>query len=300
MLRSKEIEIYMPSYLYDSKSLLACVLDVDGQILHGGQLFKSFFSLPKYPIFNSFYSLLPDSQRSYFEDIMVEVMGSPYEIFTVVQYHPAGNIQWEFSLLKNNEGDFIGIMGIGSLRNESDASLPSSIDNLHPDKDIHFQLDQNWDIIYLNDAAETFFSGRRQELLNQKVWQVFPHGKIYEYALEFKKAKEEKCRRVFEDFIPELGRWYQIHIDPRFDHMDIFFKDTSEIQLLENELSRLDHAFDAVMNGSQDSAFQPQGIRTDGYLFGSGDSAGRQVSSKPSSRYRAKDSWTVGVHHCGR
>jgi PAS domain S-box-containing protein len=245
--------MYMPSYLYDSKNLLVCVLDADGQILHGGELFKSFFSLPKFPLFTSFYSLTQDSQTAYFEEIMLEVMGSPYEIFSAVQYHQRGNLQWEFSLLKNNDGDFLGIMGIGTVRRESDSNLSASIENQNSEKDIHFQLDQNWDIIYLNDPAESFFGGKRQELLSQKVWQVFPHSRIYEYALEFKKAKEEKCERTFEDFIPELGRWYQIHIDPRLEHMDIFFKDTSEVQLLENELSRLGYSFDAVLNGSEEA-----------------------------------------------
>jgi PAS domain-containing protein len=228
-------------------------LDADGQILHGGQLFKTFFSLPKYPVFSSFYGLLEGSQRPYFEDIMLEVMGSPYEIFSVVQYHQRGSVQWEFSLLKNNDGDFIGIMGIGTIRKENDGCLPVSSVSTHSEKDAHFQLDQNWDITYLNDAAEVFFGAKRHDLLNQKVWQVFPHSKIYEYALEFKKAKEEKIERTFDDFIPELGRWYQIHIDPGFDKMDVFFKDTSEVQLLENELTRLEGAFDAVLNGSEEA-----------------------------------------------
>ncbi|EMS35272.1 HTR-like protein [Mariniradius saccharolyticus AK6] len=252
-MRSKEIEMYMPSYLYDSKNLLVCVLDADGQILHGGELFKSFFSLPKFPLFTSFYSLTQDSQKSYFEDIMLEVMGSPYEIFSAVQYYPRGNVQWEFSLLKNNDGDFLGIMGIGTVRKESDSNILATTENIRPEKDIHFQLDQNWEIIHLNDAAEAFFGGNRHGLLNQKVWQVFPNSKIYEYALEFKKVKEDKRERIFEDFIPELGRWYQIHIDPRLEHLDIFFKDTSEVQLLENELSRLGYSLDAVLNGSEEA-----------------------------------------------
>lgn len=243
----------MPSYLFDSKSLLVCVMDADGQILHGGHLFSSFFSLPKFPVFTSFYSLLPDSQVSYFEEVMLEVMGSPNEIFSVVQYHQRGNIQWEFSLLKNNDGDFLGVMGIGTVRRDPSTGVVGSHESLRPERGVHFQLDQNWEIIYLNDAAEVFFGGIRYELLNQKVWQVFPNSKIYEYALEFKKAKEEQKAHFFEDFIPELGRWFQIHIEPQVDQMDVFFKDTSEVQLLENELSRLDYAFDAVLNGSDEA-----------------------------------------------
>lgn len=243
----------MPSYLHNSKSLLVCVMDADGQVLHGGHLFSSFFSLPKYPVFTSFYSLLPDSQVSYFEDVMLEVMGSPSEIFSAVQYHQRGNIQWEFSLLKNNDGDFLGVMGIGTVRRDGSTAALASHESLHPQRDIHFQLDQNWEIIYLNDAAEVFFGGIRHDLLNQKVWQVFPNSKIYEYALEFKKAKEEQRTRFFEDFIPEIGRWFQIHIEPQVDQMDVFFKDTSAVQLLENELSRLDHAFEAVLNGSEEA-----------------------------------------------
>jgi PAS domain-containing protein len=243
----------MPSYLYDSKSLLVCVLDADGQILHGGELFKSFFALPKYPLFTSFYSLIQDSQIPYFEDIILEVLGSPYQIFSAFQYHQHGNVQWEFSLLKNNEGDFLGVMGIGTVRRDADSNLATKTESLHSENDIHFQLDQNWEIIYLNDPAELFFGGKRHQLLNQKVWQVFPNSKIYEYALEFKKAKEEKRARVFEDFIPESGRWYQICIEPRLEQMDVFFKDTSEVQLLENELLRLGYSFDAVLNGAEEA-----------------------------------------------
>lgn len=253
MLRSGEIELNMPSYLYDSKNLLVCVLDVDGQILHGGQLFKTFFSLPQFTTFTSFYTLVESSQRIYFEELMLEVMGSPNEVFPAVQYHVRSSVQWEFSLLKNNEGDFLGIMGIGSPKRETDEFSASQTERIHPEKDIHFQLNQSWEILHLNEKAVEFFGGNRQSLLNQKVWQAFPNSKIYEYALEFKKAREEKRQRAFEDFIPELGKWFQIQIEPQFDFLDVVFKDISDVQLVENELNRLECAFEAILKNSEEA-----------------------------------------------
>ena len=254
MVQIKEIKELLPSFLKDSNSLLVSVLDLEGDVIHSNPRFREFFSLGNIESL-IFFELFNEFQKEEIEPLISELIGKPNDVVLYSQSLFNSLVSWEFSVLKNPEGDFLGILGVGSVKNESEYLSNEIGYQVNVDSDIYFQLNSDWEIQFANKLAESFFGTSMNEFINKKIWQVFPDPKIYEYALQFKKAKESESITVIEDFISESGRWYQIIIHPRIGWMDIYFKDVSEVQLLGHELGRLDSTLDTIMNNSDQSYF---------------------------------------------
>src|SRR4051812_47672057 len=77
-----------------------------------------------------------------------------------------------------------------------------------------FGVDRNWNITYVNRAAENLLQRERQSLINKNIWQCFPHlanssiGKTYLQAME-----TGEYSRI-EDFYEPKGQWFNVHINP--------------------------------------------------------------------------------------
>jgi PAS domain-containing protein len=254
MVYIKEIKELLPIFLKESSNLLVSVLDLDGEVIHSNPKFKEFFKLVNVnnPVF---FDLFNDFQRMEIEPVVSELIGKPNDIIHYSQSHFNNLVSWEFSVLKNSEGDFLGILGVGNIKNESEYLSNEIGYRVNVDSDIYFQLNHDWEIQFANKLAESFFGASTISFINKKIWQVFPDPKIYEYALHFKKAKEKGTITVIKDFVSESGKWFQIVIHPRLGWLDIYFKDVSEVQLLGNELGRMDVTLDTILNNSGQSYF---------------------------------------------
>lgn len=245
----KEIKEFLPPFLKESNNLLVSVLDSEGEIIHSNSKFRDFFRLGSSdrPFF---FDLFDEYQKEEIEPLISELIGKPNDVARYSQSHFNSLLSWEFSVLKNTEGDFLGILGVGSVKNESEYLSNELGYKVNVDSGIYFQMNSDWEIQFANSHAESFFGISASGFINKKIWQVFPDPKIYEYALQFKKAKETDSITVIDDFLSESGRWYQIIIHPRMDWMDIYFKDVSEVQLLGHEVGRLDLTLDSILNNS--------------------------------------------------
>ncbi|WP_373523490.1 hypothetical protein [Aquiflexum sp.] len=256
MIQTKEIEAHLPIYLKKSSNLLVMVLDLEGSGLYSNAYFKKFFEiLDLTDELISFYDLINDSEKIDFELVIDKSIQSPNKVYKLRQKHLMHVICWEFSVLNNIEGDILGILGIGTPQEEIDVLIGLENKKINPQTDICFQINANWEIQYANPMAESLFGTELAELIKQKVWHVFKHPKIYEYALEFKKAKESGSARTFEDYIPELGKWYQVIINPQNDLLDVFFKDISEVQGLTRQNNLMQLALEAVMENASEIFF---------------------------------------------
>jgi nitrogen-specific signal transduction histidine kinase len=164
-------------------------------------------------------------------------------------------LSWEYSVFNNEEGDFLGVLGIATLQDETEIIIGTESIKLNPKIDIAFQLNSDWEIQSANVVAEDFFGKKINDLLNQKIWQVFQHPKIYEYALEFKKAKETNCSVTFDDYNPESDTWHQVIIHPKNNCLDIYFKDISPIQGLASKKNLMKSTLDAILENADESFF---------------------------------------------
>lgn len=99
--------------------------------------------------------------------------------------------------------------------------------------DAFFALDQKWRFTYVNRQAERLLQKRREELLGHKIWSVFPGFKD---SLLYKKcyqAIEIQLAVEFEEFYPQLNKWFDIHVYPAKDGFSVYLDDITEKKQLE-------------------------------------------------------------------
>src|ERR1051325_3557134 len=105
-------------------------------------------------------------------------------------------------------------------------------------------LDDQWNIIYVNQAAQRLIGKPASELLGKNQWQEFPAsvGTAIEY--EYRRAVAENTPVEFEHFYSDWGRWFEIKAFPAVPSgLSIYFRDISERKQAEQELKRNEERF---------------------------------------------------------
>jgi PAS domain-containing protein len=281
MLKVKEIEALIPQYFKQSDLIYVCVVDIEGQIWFSNEKFQRLFDSKIVSDFElNFTECLKDKSEFDIHAFLIEVTGKPNRGETVELNHKSHPAKWEFTVLMTKEGDFSGILGIGYPKQvvvssfSTDYTFPKDV---NPATDIYFQLNHKWQIQKANELAEKFFEMKEDKLLGNTIWQIYPEKDIYRYALEFKKAKESKTMRIFEDFNSLNGRWYKIYILPRISGIDVVFKDISQVQNLSEEIKQLQLTLQSVLESSEESIFL---VGKDLKVIGYNSSAEKQVKQR--------------------
>jgi PAS domain S-box-containing protein len=259
MLKLNEIEALVPATFKNSDHIYVCVLDIEGQVYFASKRFEKLMEAHATDIYEkNFLETLKKVDKARIHDFFIEVIERPNHNSPIELLHGNTLISWEFSVLKNEEGDFSGILGLGypkpaSYQLSSDEkTFPKEVNTI---TDVFFQLNHSWEIISANDQAEKYFGSSERDLIGKTIWQIFPDPHIYRYALEFKKAKETKTLRIFEEFSSLNRKWYKVFIIPRPTGMDVVFKDISEIQQLTDEFKQINLTLHTVIENTEESMF---------------------------------------------
>ncbi|EKB48996.1 PAS domain S-box protein [Cecembia lonarensis] len=259
MLKIQELEYLVPDFLKNSDLLYVSVMDSEGQIFLSNNLFKQLFKpfgTDNYE--KNFLEICHKRNQWDFHDFLIQVIEKPNHKIHVDLVH-AHNllIKWEFSTLQNEEGDFAGILAVGHKFFEGTSLKGQESHTLKPDitAEVKVSLDFNWEITDANLAAETFFDRKFNELIGKTIWQVYPDLNVYQHALEFKKARETKSMRVFEEFNSKNGRYYKVFVYPKNLGLDLVFRDVTEIQGLSAQLLKTKLTLEALMEHSPEEIF---------------------------------------------
>ncbi|RZS97211.1 PAS domain-containing protein [Cecembia calidifontis] len=258
MLRIKELEFLVPDYLKNSELLFVCVLDIEGQVFFAGKQFLKLFEPNGADIFEkNFRETLHKGNKFDLNDFLLQVSERPNHRTQIELIHGNLLIKWEFSVLRNEEGDFSGILAVGHKVSDTFPQLPvvPNLENIDMQSDIFVQLNAAWEITHLNSKAIEFFERRPSELMGKTIWQVYPDQTFYKHALEFKKAKESKTLRVFEEFNASNGRHYKIYVYPKALGIDLIFKDITVVQKLSEDFKMVNLTLQAVLDFSDENIF---------------------------------------------
>jgi len=105
--------------------------------------------------------------------------------------------------------------------------------------DVFYTLNHQWQFIFVNREAEKYWLKGRDELIGQKIWDVFPDAFSKFHPL-FKKAMSTKEAAHFEI----KGRYcnipYEVHAYPSEEGLSVYYHDISERRMFEREMARLD------------------------------------------------------------
>lgn len=253
------IDKMIPDYLINSTQLFVVGLDVDGHVNFIGKKFEMEFPLFKKEFYtHNFSNFLDEDDHGLFEFLLSDLLETPNKSKQVfLNLCNQKKVNWEFSILKSDEGDIEGVLGIGhevvvasTAKTEIEELYKKSGFDLSVIENIYFKLNEKWEISYLNDAAQKFFGKCSNTLLKKTIWQVYPNNKLHQSALQFKRAKEEKEIIVFEEKRADLEKWFKVFIVFHSDEMHVMMKDitkekTNELAVYQAQMnlkSILEHA----------------------------------------------------------
>ena len=105
--------------------------------------------------------------------------------------------------------------------------------------DAFFTLNHQWQFVFVNEEAESFWQKRREELIGRDIWGLFPEG-LPEYHPLFIKAMEKKEASHFEIMGIHSDVPYEVHVYPSDEGLSVYYHDISQRRLFEKEMARLD------------------------------------------------------------
>ena len=109
--------------------------------------------------------------------------------------------------------------------------------------DAFFAIDKNWIFTYWNNQAETIFERKREEIVGKNVWQVFPKRIGSKAHMEYKNCLEHGVVTRFEDYNPELNKWFAISCFPSEKKgISVYLKEITARKLAELQMRALNES----------------------------------------------------------
>lgn len=90
-------------------------------------------------------------------------------------------------------------------------------------------LDREWRIVYLNPRAELLFRKRREELLGQVWWELFPYMEDTPAATGLRQAAAGEMARRFQLFHPPLYAWHELRAAATSEGVVVVIRDVTDV-----------------------------------------------------------------------
>jgi PAS domain S-box-containing protein len=104
--------------------------------------------------------------------------------------------------------------------------------------DVYFSLDLEWRFLEVNPAAEKFFARAASELIGKVFTEEFPNSVSSQFMKWYKLAERENRPVHIEGRSEITGGWFEVHVYPREDRLEVYARDINERKLAEEALSR--------------------------------------------------------------
>lgn len=120
------------------------------------------------------------------------------------------------------------------------ATLPAvqTMEILECMSDALFTLDEQWRITYVNRKTEELWDKRREDLLGQPIWTVFPQAVGTAVCQACQRAMQERQSVSLEYFSPLIKRWLDVRAYPNGTGLVVHFSDITARKQAEVERSQ--------------------------------------------------------------
>ena len=90
------------------------------------------------------------------------------------------------------------------------------------------RVDRNWTVTYWNPKAEQLLGIKKEEILNQNLWEVFKEAIPLKFYTENYRAMAEGITVQFEEYYPTMRMWIGVAAYPSAEGLTIYFKDITK------------------------------------------------------------------------
>ncbi|MDP3469430.1 MAG: PAS domain S-box protein [Daejeonella sp.] len=153
---------------------------------------------------------------------------------------------WDFICLTGAENQPLEIQCVGidiservKAKNELQLAFDERNQILESIGDGFFAVDRDWIVTYWNKEAEKLLGPKKQQMINQYLWDIFSKSQnslSYQY---YQKAIETGQVVNFEDYYEPMKKWYEISAYPSGEGLSVYFKDITERKIHEDQMKEI-------------------------------------------------------------
>ncbi len=260
-----ELANLLPEFIRNSETYSLVITDLAGRCTYINEVFKKRFSFLSIDFIGQPFSVAIHPEDV--EKCNTAAYGctvNPSKIFKAEVRKPdtwQGDcywMHWEFSLLKDQHQQALGILCLGHDIKETKKTFgvkefahkaETIIETI---TDGFFMLDDKWEFVIVNKTAEQILGIAREQLFGRKFWDVFPVLSDYNYPKAFRKAMTENVTVTVEDYRADLDRWFGVVCYPSQEGLTIFFKDITQEKKTQERLKFSEIKLRAILNSTTD------------------------------------------------
>jgi diguanylate cyclase (GGDEF)-like protein/PAS domain S-box-containing protein len=94
--------------------------------------------------------------------------------------------------------------------------------------------DRSWCITYMNGNAEKFL-GLDQKVIGAVLWDLYPDERDGAFAEHYRRSMASNKTVSFEEYLPGMNVWLEVHASPTAEGLSIFFRDTTARRAAEED-----------------------------------------------------------------
>lgn len=252
----------IPEWILRSKSCSLAVMDLEGKYIFVNDVFeRRFFFLA-----DDFYGL-PFDLTIHPDDVekcnaaAYKCMTDPQAVVEVQVRKPGKEgdfywTNWEFSLFKDKDNQPAGLLCLGQDVTEAkrvEQQVKKSEAIIENITDGFYVLDREWRFVKMNSVAEHILGIKREKLLGKKLWDFLPDTPDYNYPAQFRRAMDGCVTVGFEDYGPELDRWFNSVAYPSAEGLTVFFRDVTRQKKTQERLKDSESKLRAILDSTTDS-----------------------------------------------
>jgi len=132
---------------------------------------------------------------------------------------------------------------------EKSAELENILDSI---TDGFYALNSNWEVTFINKAAEQALSCTREEITGKNLWDFFPRSREGRFFAEYERAMTERVSVHFEELYAPLGVWGSMNVYPTKDGIAVYFVDITEQKKIQEKIYNDGQNLRAIINNTRD------------------------------------------------
>jgi PAS domain S-box-containing protein len=136
-----------------------------------------------------------------------------------------------------------------TIMKEKSAELENMLDSI---TDGFYALNKNWEVTFINKAAEQALSCTREEVMGKNLWDFFPRSREGRFYAEYERAMTERVSVHFEELYAPLGVWGSMNVYPTKDGIEVYFVDITEQKKIQEKIYNDGQNLRAIINNTRD------------------------------------------------
>ena len=132
---------------------------------------------------------------------------------------------------------------------EKSAELENMLDSI---TDGFYALNKNWEVPFMNKAAEQALSCKREEVMGKNLWDFFPRSRKGRFYLEYQRAMNESVSVHFEELYAPLGVWGAMNVYPTKNGIAVYFVDITKQKKIQEKIYNDRQNLRAIINNTRD------------------------------------------------